>query len=371
MRGIYSAAYLDALSRCHVVAGDGPSPDVGKGFDLIVGTSTGAIVGCALAQGLPLDQVVALYQEQGPRIFPLKVPKNSWSVLWQAGRRRRSLSRGEDALRCALKSVFQSTTLGDIWSQRRIALAVPAVEMARHRSWVFKTPHVKTPHINGHRDDDYSLVDICLATTAAPIFRSLARLPSPTKRVHHVFADGGLWANNPVLIGLIEAIELTEPDDRIEIFCLGTCPRPPGEQVDKKDVHRGLKGWRFGADAATLSLDAQAYAFDNMARLLAPHVNRDCRIVKFPHEAAPEELSAYLDLDETRPKAMEALVEVAETDAYETWARCNRPSNEEDKLIRSMLSALLCVERDIGDSASRDQLCRRYNGDPTVSARRT
>ena len=40
------------------------------------------------------------------------------------------------------------------------------------------------------------------------------------------FVDGGLWANNPVLIGLVDALAMAPLDQPIEIFCLGTCPRP-------------------------------------------------------------------------------------------------------------------------------------------------
>lgn len=174
MRGIYSAAYLDALTRRQADAKGLPSLDIGGAFDLIVGTSTGAIIGCALALHVPLHRVVKLYREEGPNIFPLKVPKD-WRVLLQFGRRPKSLERGAVALERALTRVFGSTTLGEVWSRRRIALAVPAVEMSRHRAWVFKTPH-----LDGHRDEEYRLVDVCLAATAAPIsVRSLAYQTRP------------------------------------------------------------------------------------------------------------------------------------------------------------------------------------------------
>ena len=42
------------------------------------------------------------------------------------------------------------------------------------------------------RDDGYALVDVCLATSAAPVFRSLAVIDRPDGRGHNVFADGGL-----------------------------------------------------------------------------------------------------------------------------------------------------------------------------------
>jgi len=70
MRGVYASTYLgelaDAFARKRRVA----ALDVGKGFDLIAGTSTGGIVACALAAGVPLREVVSLYQERGGAIFP-------------------------------------------------------------------------------------------------------------------------------------------------------------------------------------------------------------------------------------------------------------------------------------------------------------
>ena len=70
MRGLYTSAYLSALGRRYAVTRDEAGLDIGKGFDLIVGTSTGAIIACALAAGISLDRVSALYREHGPEIFP-------------------------------------------------------------------------------------------------------------------------------------------------------------------------------------------------------------------------------------------------------------------------------------------------------------
>ena len=337
MRGVYSAQYLETLMQRYATTKGSAGLDLGKGFDLIVGTSTGAIIACALACAVPLTQVVALYQERGPHIFPLKLPKSPRAALVQMCSRPRQLSRGASALKDALTGVFGSTTLAQVWDQRGIALAVPAVQMSRHRAWVFKTPHLGNSR---HRDDGYSLVDVCLATTAAPIFRSLARLSNPDTAGHHVFADGGLWANNPVLVGLIDALEMTEPGGDIEIYCLGTCPRPSGELIEADDIDRGLLQWRFGGDAASLALDAQEHAFDHMARMLSKHVDRQCRIVRFPHGNVTEEVMKCLDLDETSRKAMDALIDQAQTDAYETLSQCGDGATGDGQLMDSMLRQL-------------------------------
>src|SRR5437868_2467493 len=60
MRGIYTASYISHLAQgFSAKRGVGPL-DVGSGFNLIVGTSTGAIIGCALAAGIPAERILRL-----------------------------------------------------------------------------------------------------------------------------------------------------------------------------------------------------------------------------------------------------------------------------------------------------------------------
>ena len=69
MRGIYTGAFLARLTDQFARIRGESALDLGRGFDLITGTSTGAIVGCALAVGRPMMEVVALYREHGPKFF--------------------------------------------------------------------------------------------------------------------------------------------------------------------------------------------------------------------------------------------------------------------------------------------------------------
>ena len=338
MRGLYTAVYLSSLAQRCAKTRNLEGVDIGKGFDLITGTSTGAIIACALAAGVPLDRVAALYRECGPAIFPLKLPRSAGPGLaWQIWKRSRYLKAGSAALEKALIEELGEITLGDVWQGRGIALSVPAVEMSRHHAWVFKTPHLSNTR---HRDDGYRLVDVCLASTAAPVYRSMARIDNPDTHGHHVFVDGGLWANNPVLIGLLDALQMTVPGDRIEVFCLGTCPRPEGELIGAGELDRGLAGWKFGGGVVALALGAQEFAFDNIARMLAPHVDRTCRILRFPHGRVPADIMKHLDLDETSSAAMDALVAQAQTDVYETLSRCSDPADGVGQLLNTLLNEL-------------------------------
>lgn len=334
MRGTYTATYLARVAAAFAQQRGVSALDIGATFDLIVGTSTGGIIACALAAGVPLPEVVELYRAHGRAIFPRRLPDGPGiGLVTDLFSRPKTLAEGDKALRTALADRLGDITLGDVYRERGIALAITAVELSQHRSWVFKTPHLSNTN---RRDDGCRLVDVCLATSAAPVYRSLAAVDHSdggASAGYNVFADGGLWANNPVLVGLIDALEMTRPDQKIEIFCLGTCPRPAGEQLARSDLHRGLVQWRFGGLAASLSIDAQEFAYDNMARMLAKHVDRRCEILRFPRDQIPAALMPYLDLDDTRPAAVEALINQARTDADMTNSRCGDPNSREGQLI--------------------------------------
>ena len=342
MRGVYTSAYLSALAKQAAARREIGDLDVGKAFDLIVGTSTGGIIACALAAGIPLDEVAELYRRHGKKIFPMKMPGGfNLDLGWQLISRPKHLARGSAALERVLVEKLGELTVRQVYDRRGIALAVPAVEMSRHRSWVFKTPH-----LGGHRDDAFRLVDVCLATSAAPLYRSMARVENPTTPGHHhVFVDGGLWANNPVLVGMIDALQMTNGGDRIEIFSLGTCPRPAGDIFEAADMHRGLGQWKFGGEAAVVSLDAQEFAYDNVAGMLAKHVKRDCVVVRFPRGDLPAKAMPYLDLDETSEKGMQVLVEQAQEDVSLTLSVCDRAADDEGKLLAALLNDLPPVEK--------------------------
>ena len=340
MRGTYAATYLMRLVEAFSVRRKVEDLDLGRAFDLIVGTSTGAILACALAVGVPLKTVVEFYRRRGPAVFPRPLPRTLPRFLLSGDwfLRRRALRAGTASLREALGEVFRATTIAEVHRQRQIALAITAVDISRHQGWVFKTPHI--PGSNG-RDNHYQLVDVCLASTAAPVYRSLAAIAHPDggHSGFNVFVDGGVWANNPVIVALVEALNMAPPDRPIEVFCLGTCPGPAGEQIAASAVHRNLQDWDFGGAAAALSIDAQEFAYDDVARLLAPHFNRKCTILRFPRGQVSAALVPYLNLDDTRPEAINALINQARSDAAMTNSRCNSPHDPDGRLICDLFTS--------------------------------
>lgn len=142
------------------------------------------------------------------------------------------------------------------------------------------------------------------------------------------------------MVGLVDALTIADPARPIEIFSLGTCPRPAGDHFDADSAHRSITDWKLGADVAPLSISAQEFAFDNMARLLANAMSNCgrpiCR-VRFPNKAVPASMMPYLGLDDARPEAMDRLVAQAHTDADLTKSHCDDPSHPDGQMIKRLM----------------------------------
>jgi patatin-like phospholipase/acyl hydrolase len=74
VRGIFQAVFL------REIASQLKKP-IRDQFDLIAGTSTGAIVALGIALNVNLDKIVELFEEQGDKIFPEDVRRRSqWAL---------------------------------------------------------------------------------------------------------------------------------------------------------------------------------------------------------------------------------------------------------------------------------------------------
>lgn len=342
MRGLYSAVLLDTLIKR--INGNSNSFDAGKAFDLIVGTSTGGILAVGLAYGLPLQIIINLYESKGKYIFPNPMPKHTYGWLSWLYKRQGAAKMGQVALRRALDEQFQETTIKELYDDRGIAICVPAVRMATRKAWVFKTPHIpeRESHQAKNRDDNYKLTDVCLATSAAPILLPLATVDNPDDSTRHdVFADGGLWANNPTLISLIEALEITESQRDIQIISISTASPPTGMVIEKPNVNFGLLDWKAGVGALETSLDAQASGTQFMAKFLCPHLKADIKIIRLAYDAPSNEQAMYVALDKADNKAITALTDMAKSDAENNILGVDsKHSDEEKKLLREVISSM-------------------------------
>ncbi len=198
IKGLFSAAVLAAVE-------DDLNVNIVDHFDLIVGTSTGGIIALGLGLGLRPKEIVDFYLEKGPSIFhnPMRI-RSLQGLLFR--------KFPQKPLRKALKSpeIFGEKLLGD--SRKRLVL--PSYNLGKDDVYIFKTPH----HERLKRDWRVPAWKVALATTAAPTFFPACRHIDYLRLI-----DGGMWANNPTMLGIVEAMSVLEvPLVKIQVLSLGT-----------------------------------------------------------------------------------------------------------------------------------------------------
>lgn len=311
VRGLYTITLLQQislrLSRYHSSAEE-EQLDIGGQFDLIVGTSTGSVIAAALVAGVSLERLRELYRNNARKIFQFSAPLQRGCVsdkakgfLWALRNTFSSANRSEP-LEGLLAEVFLDETLEQVYSRRRIALCVPTINAETQRSWVFKTPHSQRLT----RDNKYKLVDVCLASSAAPIYFPIHGINNPESGVSQWFVDGGLWANNPVMVGLVEALELTEANQAIEILSIGTGGVVRSQLIHSAQAARGSWGWKGGADVVGMSLEAQAFSTPYLAKQIAKAIGR-VTLYRFLDPQISSEEAGYLSLDAVDSRSLNLL----------------------------------------------------------------
>jgi patatin-like phospholipase/acyl hydrolase len=240
-KGMFAAAVLAKLEEDYGLS-------VANHFDLVAGTSTGGIIALGLGAGLTPAEMVDFYARHGAEIFS---PRRL-GVLRQVGRPKYR----PEPLRRALEGVFGDRTFGS----SRMRLVIPSYDLRSDKTWLFRTDHA--PHL--HRDGRLTMVDVGLATSAAPTY-----LPSYALNGLRL-VDGGLWANNPVLVALVEAVSfLHAPIGDIRVFSLGTTS---DVSVRPKRLDRGgILQW--GPHAIDVVLRGQALGASNAVKNLVGENN--------------------------------------------------------------------------------------------------
>ncbi len=327
IRGLYTARLLSILLKYFSRIKDGQKIYLGKKFDLITGTSTGGILALALANEISFDDIIELYKTYGSQIFPYKnrIPTSKIKLIRWLFKFLNKPSANAMILRSALENIFHGLTLDDIYKSHKIALCIPAINASTQKPVVFKTPHKDIYQ----RDPKRKAVDVCMATSAAPIFFPMAAIPCPDSSIDEVFVDGGLWCNNPVLIGLIEAIDLLEDANReIQIVSVGTCPPPQGQSFTARECYNGLSSWKFGVEALNLSLNAQSAGYKFIADKLIKGLKNSCQIIRLPSSAPPKNDIQHFGLDSAYDEALIALENRAVHDAQHIESLANNQSTD-------------------------------------------
>ncbi|MEM8988016.1 MAG: patatin-like phospholipase family protein [Pseudomonadota bacterium] len=316
IRGLVPAIILQALEEERALLGKkGSCADC---FDLIAGTSTGAIVAAGLAA--PSEdgkggsrrnptQLRELYIKRGPKIFRGR-------LLWALGLGPLKQLFGPRYAPDSLLKVLQDE-LGTVqFKDLPRNLLVPTYSIApREAMFLHGGPRYiemegeGTPNPFG----DIVVCEALRASTAAPTYFPPAVVRHTQSSKKYIGIDGGVFVNDPSMAAYVEARKLFGREDDIIVVSLGT-----GQQTEDYPFAKAL-GWGFAewmspiARIRTPLLGAMMHgqtraATHQMGKLLGE------RFFRFDFKLGSGQLGEAVSesLDDTSKKNLKAIEETAE-----------------------------------------------------------
>ena len=277
IRGVFPAMILANL-EAELKAKGVEKWQVYQNFELICGTSTGGIMAIALALGIPAIEIYELYLDNAKVIFG-----NKKGFL----KRFKYSAHKRDELERLIKEKYQEYHDGEDGKDPRLKhckthVAIPIYDLMEGRPSVLKSKY----HEAFVRDYHIPAYQAALATSAAPTYFDpysstyidLNGLEKPFQNK----IDGGVFANNPTLNGIVEAqkafnLELKD----ISVLSIGT-----GHQkfcdagIDKKKNHRvkyGLHYWMLEGGKKRLIdlfMQGQSQQVQNLISLMKNGIDR-------------------------------------------------------------------------------------------------
>ncbi len=231
IRGVLSLRILNRMESIIRSRTGNKSATLSDYFDLIGGTSTGAIIAAGLAMGWDVKKLVRMYDKFGEAVFE--------SDFFRRGLLRPKFS--EKVLVDQLKANFGNVTLGS--DKLKTGLAVVMKRLDTGSPWVvFNNPRGKyfeqRPGSNAIPNKDFLVRDVVRASTAAPTYfkPELIEVGADQKGA---FVDGGVSPhNNPALLlfmlSTINGYGLNWPvgEDNLLLVSVGTGNALPGQSAD-------------------------------------------------------------------------------------------------------------------------------------------
>lgn len=244
IKGVFPASFLASIE-------DSIGGKISNYFDLIVGTSTGGIIALALGIGLSSKEILEFYETLSIEVFK---GNKFFNAIRQIGFSKYT----QKPLKIALESKFGNRRLGE--SKKR--LVIPSVNLENGEIYIYKTSH----HPRLQRDYKQTIVEVALATSAAPSY-----FPTQINSSGTPLIDGGLFANNPMGLAVVEAIGMLNWDrNSLKILSLGCTTEP-------LNINRGRKyslGFGYwGLKIVSVFMAAQSSTSLGTAQLLAGHEN--------------------------------------------------------------------------------------------------
>ncbi|WP_334166571.1 CBASS cGAMP-activated phospholipase [Phocaeicola paurosaccharolyticus] len=295
IKGLYSSTILEHLEKEF----DIKTTDY---FDMICGTSTGGLISLALSLGISANEISKLYSQKGEKIFPQKMKF--------AQKFKQYVYRGkysDKPLENILRDLFGNRTIGE----SKNLLCIPSYSITDGRNFVIKYDHKDG---NLGRDNSMSYVDAALATSAAPTYFPVCQLPYYNDKQ---LIDGGVWANNPSLVGLIEAISFfvgkNREYDSIEILSISSLKK---NKTIKPFSKRHKSFWDWNSQLFDVFSNSQEQFIHYFLTELHKHEDIKVKYVRIDSEPVFTNEEELIEMDLVSEKSIKLLMQKGNDAGY-------------------------------------------------------
>jgi uncharacterized protein len=301
IKGLYSATILKEFEEkfdCHI----------SDYFDMICGTSTGGLIALALSLKIPAKEICEFYITEGPKIFPKSFALSVFGKKISRRFLKQIFYKGkfsDKPLKKALETIFKENTIGD----SNNLLCIPSYTITEARPFVYKFDH---PEGDLDRDNGAKMVDVALATSAAPTYFPMSENAYYNNKQ---FIDGGVWANNPTMVGLLEALDyfVGEGKDKkgedkkynnLKILSISSLSITGGKPTGLKR-QRSFLNW--GNDLFETSILGQSFFTDFFLKRINNISNTNIDYVRIPSVDIASEQESLVQLDVASKKALDLM----------------------------------------------------------------
>ena len=251
-------------------------------FDLIFGTSTGAIIGTLLAIGTPVTEIHKFYRQHLPSVMSPKDKEGRSAALKKLG-----------------DQVFKEQKFDAV----KTGLGVVATK------WVMETPIIFKSDPKQAHGRTATFVPGFGCTLSEAVQASCSAYPFFTRRQLKIngdellLLDGGFCANNPTLYAIADAVRAYKvPHDRIKVLNVGVGDYPVPRI--KKFTKAWIISWAEEAELIQKTFNINAQSMEQLRRILFPDIETIRISEAFTEPSMETDLLEYdlkkLDLIHTR-----------------------------------------------------------------------
>jgi len=288
IRGYLSIKILENIEK-HLNDKDGQNIPIGLRFDLIAGTSTGSIIAALLAKGLSAKEVREIYEKSMSKVFK---KRSLFARLFQ------SKYCSVELKKIVFETLKNEKNTGQLFfNELQRDLLITSFDLDEFKPKVFKSDYSKKNNI------DFQVSDAIMASTAAPSY-----FPAYSdSKYGGVLIDGGVSANNPSLIALIDSKHFDRKSKRgisapksladVCLLSIGT-----GNYKKKLDI-RGLKNspkWDWAINFAMRNSPVKEVLFTAQEEMEESKVRLLSEVEGALYKRINPDLDEYIELDDVK-----------------------------------------------------------------------